>query len=170
MYILFCYRINSDGGASNKKKDMKILYHHWFPNEKANSLILDLQKPVPIELTNIETIKPIISSYNAYLTYFVRDLINLVDPRLPKLVCEKICKLARLISTPENFPVQFTSEKVYTVEDIGTEKGDSEMMVIVDDGQSYLQEQHVSGIWQLAPKHNWGLCPIGKVPWQQQSI
>lgn len=164
--------MDSRNSVANKKKDLKVLYHHWFPNEKLDGLVLHLQKPPPSKLTDINMIQPIISSYNKYLTYFVKDLLNLLDPRLPKQVCEKICKLTRLISAPEKFPVQ-PSEKVYTVEDLKSEESvvyESITRETVDVSLDCTQHQYIDGIWKIAAKHNWGSCPIGKVPWQHVNL
>lgn len=153
------------GAISNKKKDQKLLYHHWFPNEK-NSFILDLQKPVPSKLTDINYLKPIISSYNPYLIYFVQDLLILVEPRLSKTLTHKVCKLAKLISAPEKFPVSLNSEKIYTVDDVKMNDDDEIVtdQVEVLENEDAIPHEVVEGIWKMASnKFNWAICPIGLI-------
>lgn len=141
-----------------------------------NGLLLDLQTPVPKELMNLSFIKPIISSYNSNLTYFVRDLINLVEPHMPKATINKICKLAQLISSPDTFPS--VSSKIYTVDDLNKvqnrsidDDNDSDCQIFDDEmNADNNTDQTTHGIWQLASSDfNWSTCPIGVLPWQQKS-
>lgn len=148
---------------------MKSLYHHWFPNEKVSGLILDLEKPVPSSLKNISFVQPIISSYNPYLTYFIADFLNLIEPHLCKGVKEKICKLANVISTPEklnNFP-----SKIYTIDDLKFEnqiKFVSTSSMEIDEPNSeetiaYEQAEPAHSIWKLSAKQcDWSTYPIGQ--------
>lgn len=153
------------------------MFHHWFPNEKVNGLLLDLQKPVPRELMDLNFIRPIISRYNLNLIYFVRELLSLIEPRLPKVTTEKICKLAKLISSPKT--LSSVASKIYTVDDLKKAQEHS----IDDDNDSDCQIYEdieingdnntgriAHGIWQLASNtFNWSVCPLGLLPWQQKS-
>lgn len=154
--------------TTKRKHQLKSLYCEWFPNEKSK-LILNLKKPIPIQLTDVNFIKPIISSYNQYLTHFVKDLLNLVEPKLSAVVSEKICKLAKLISEPCNnmFSKQLSS-RIYTEADLKSPETSSS--IIIDDVEENMSDnlnncQQVTGIWRLASKSwNWGTCPIGQMP------
>lgn len=156
--------------VSNKINELKKLYHHWYPDEETN-LILDLKKPIPSELTDISFIKPIISSYNKYLTYFVNDLLNLLDPLLPTIVSEKICKLAKLISSPEKFPIQ-SMTKIYTENDLKSSGSFIKTSVEINNSSEEELNSHnqsasdfITGVWKIASgKHNWAACPIGQLP------
>ncbi|XP_028165223.1 uncharacterized protein LOC114356316 [Ostrinia furnacalis] len=162
------------------KKKLRLLYHHWFPNEKTSGLLLDVHKSVPAQLTNIEFLQPIISTYNPFLKYFIKDLLNLVEPLLPKVVTENICQLAKLISSPEKFPS--ASPKIYTVEDLQMADYDkhldsieqkeitSESNETMDVDVTHIAKTQMTahGIWRLASgSHSWSSCPIGVLPWQQ---
>ncbi|CAK1581123.1 unnamed protein product [Parnassius mnemosyne] len=172
------------GTEVKKRKDLKTLFYHWFPNEKGCGLLLDLNKPVPKDLTDINFVRPIISSYNEYLTYFIKDILNLIEPQLPSLITEKICKLAKMISSPSKFAGNSTPSKIFTVDDIKAATEDSFIIDIEANTKlSDNQEVNVSsnlfgsevtsagqmsyGIWQIVAKHHdWSSCPIGKLPWQ----
>ncbi|CAH2087056.1 unnamed protein product [Euphydryas editha] len=157
------------------KKDLYSLFYHWFPNKK-KSLLIDLRKPVPKNITDIKFIQPIISTYNPNLTYFIQDLLDLVQPRLPKSAINKICRLAKIITSPEVFPV--VSSKIYTVEDIKT-KDVSDVSNTVNENEvleintkeienTIAETGHQKfGIWQISTgSHAWSTCPIGQLPWQ----
>lgn len=181
---MYCYR--ADYGKANKKtirkkRDLRLTYQHWFPNDKHCSLLLDLQKEVPYELTDIHFVQPIISSYNPYLTCFIKDLFKLLDPALPKETTEKIYKLAEIISNPEKL-LASTDTKVYTAEDLEFETNDiamihsdesdsveiSEKQPSSSDQDQSHKEPFVTGIWKLASKeYSWSACPVGLLPWQQ---
>lgn len=166
--------MTSEGKASKKKKDLKQLYQHWFPSNKEKCLILDLQKPVPEQLTDISYIQPIIAAYNPYLIYFVRHLLNLIEPSIPNSVAERVYKLAELISTPEKFSP--TASTVYTADDLkppSEHEEDIEITDVIQPEQVDVTQQKdnqdiaITGIWKLAPSnHNWSSCPIGILPWQ----
>ncbi|KAJ0175181.1 hypothetical protein K1T71_009322 [Dendrolimus kikuchii] len=153
--------------ASKRQHKLKTLYKDWFPNEKSN-LILNLKKPVPIHLTDINFIKSVVSTYNQYLTHFVEDLLSLVEPKLPAVVSEKICKLAKLISEPHIFPNQ-PATRIYTGDDLKSpESNNSSIVLDVIDENVNNNEDHVTGIWRIASEnHSWGTCPIGQLPWEQ---
>ncbi|KAJ8718437.1 hypothetical protein PYW08_002674 [Mythimna loreyi] len=164
---------------SKKRKDLKNLYEHWYPGTSLkNLLVLDLQKPVPEELQCINYIQPIISTYNHYLSYFISNLLNLLVPKLPAEVAERICTLAKLISSPEKFPMT-TSSVIYTAEDL--QMGNDDIMIIEDVQQEDLEnseekdngkgQQFISNsIWKLASNdYDWSACPIGRVPWQNNT-
>ncbi|KAJ2949672.1 hypothetical protein O0L34_g15598 [Tuta absoluta] len=166
--------------GSKKKKELKLLFRHWFPNEKNTSLLLDLQKSVPYELTNINFIQPIISAYNPNLTFFIKDILCLVEPNLPKSTANKICTLAKLISSPDKFPVG--SSQIFTVEDLRKAKDvsqnlmqqdiDSDSDVICEfDSRNYSSmDLPRNTIWMLAATDcGWSSCPIGILPWQQKA-
>lgn len=169
------FRKSAEDFENKKKKELKQLFHHWFPNEKVHGLLLDLQIPVPKELMSLNFIRPIISSYNPNLTHFVNDLLNLVEPHLPKATINKIFELAKLISNPRNFPAM--SSKIYTVDDLKEaqnqsmdDDNDSDCQICdtkmdVDNENTSSQMSH--GIWKVASKdYNWSTCPIGLLPWQ----
>lgn len=131
---------------------------------------------MPKELLDLNFIRPIISCYNLNSTYFVRDLLNLVEPHLPKATIDKICKLAKLISSTDTFSSVPT--KIYTVDDLekaqerSVDDNDSDCQIYDDiemnEDNNTSQLRH--GIWQLASKDfNWSSCPIGLLPWQQKS-
>lgn len=160
---------------SKKKSELRSLYHHWFPNDKTRGLLLDMQKSVPVQLTNIEFLQPIISTYNPYLKYFIKDLLTLVEPCLPMSVTENICQLAELIASPDKFPL--ASPKIYTVDDIQMENHGkhfeqqqdktSKFNDTMDVDLTKTATQTVNGIWKLSTEsHSWSLCPIGILPWQ----
>ncbi|XP_045501473.1 uncharacterized protein LOC123698760 [Colias croceus] len=163
---------------SKKSKELISLFHHWFPNEKSSPLLLDLCKPVPSSLTDINFIRSIISNYNPFLNYFINDLLQLVKPKLPPLALKQICKLAELIASPEMFPAQST--KIYTVDDLKLVDTPSENGILVCnlDGKESLpnedeaEDNLIWGIWKKASKSQaWSTCPIGILPWQQtQSV
>lgn len=175
--MLFCFRISANDFESKKRNDLKLLFHHWFPNEKVHGLLLDLRKPVPRELMDLNFIRPIISCYNLNLTYFVRDLLNLAAPSLPKATTDKICKMAKLISSPEAF--SSASSKIYTVDDLISGQqhsvdvdNDSDCQIYDDIEMNRENNPHrtAHGIWQLASNElNWSTCPLGLLPWQQKS-
>lgn len=149
------------------------MYFHWFPNEKATGLILDLQKAVPTKLTDINFLQPIISTYNPYLTYFVHDLLELVEPKLPTAVSDKICKLAKLISDPDKLTVQFSQNKIYTVADLKAADGISDVSELKDYNEPLIEmddEECITGIWKIASKQSWSLCPIGQVPQENVDV
>lgn len=158
--------MDSDGSL-HKRKDMKQMYFHWFPNEKVTGLVLDLHKPVPTKLTDVNFWQPIISSYNPYLTYFVNDLLMLVEPKIPQEVCSKICKLAKVISAPDKFPVEFSPAKIYTIDDL--KAGEDIDIPEVSMGNDFYEsvepgaKDYISNIWKIASKRNWSSCPIGEV-------
>lgn len=139
-----------------------------------------MQKPVPRNLMDINFVQPIISAYNPYLTYFIWDILNLVEPPLPKATADKICNLAKLISSPEGFPC--TSSKIYTIDDlkmaeepIRVEEGsdsDVEMTVEMNTRPDGLSSEEVrNSIWKLASAdHDWSTCPIGDLPWLQKRV
>lgn len=148
---------------------MKALHDHWFPSDKFCGLTLDLNEPVPTKLMDINFIRPIISSYNIYLTYFVRDLLQLVEPQIPDMVIDRISELAKLISgTPVNSLT--TSDRIYTVDDLNTEAhdftGDSQDLEAVNLEKKCTSTEFVNGIWKLVTnKYDWINCPIGgKLP------
>lgn len=137
--------------------------------------MLDLQKPVPKELQDINYIQPIITAYNPFLIYFIRNLLNLIDPSIPNSVAERVYKLAEVISTPEKFPSH--ADIIYTEDDLKSANEDQvNSEEITEDIQltekcvpkSVQENQVTNGIWRLASKnHDWASCPIGQLPWQQ---
>lgn len=142
-----------------------------------HGLLLDLQKPVPRELMDLNFIRPIISSYNINLTYFVRNLLDLVVPHLPKATTVKICKLAKLISSTETFST--VSSRIYTVDDLRKaqehsmdDDNDSDCQILYDDIEMTGDNnagRTAHGIWQLASNNfDWSTCPLGLLPWQQK--
>lgn len=171
------FRTSTSDFDSKKRKDLKLLFHHWFPNEKVYGLLLDLQKPVPKELMDLNFIRPIISCYNVNLTYFVRDLLNLVVPNLPKPTMDKICKLAKTISSTDSF--SSVSTKIYTVDDLKKaqkhsmdDNNDSDCQIYEDVEMSENNNagRTAHGIWHLASNDfNWSACPVGLLPWQQRT-
>ncbi|XP_063368012.1 uncharacterized protein LOC134656418 [Cydia amplana] len=178
--VLFSHKINGsdpDQTRNKKSKELKLLYKHWFPNEKQSGLLLDLHKGVPSEWMDIKFIQPIISAYNPYLIYFIKPLLDLVEPGVPKINIDKICNLAKIISTPESGPAHST--KVYTIEDLQSgqtsrvvaQDPDSDCMEICEeeilDNTTVCEEEFQTGIWQRASSnYNWSLCPVGILPWQ----
>lgn len=159
---------------SKKRSELMALYHHWFPNDKAKGLLLNMHKSVPVQLLDINFIKPIISSYNPYMRYFIKDLLNLVEPTLPISVSNKICQLTELISSPEKFPM--ISSKIYTVEDINSQdqcvSNDKRepSVEFIDPMEVDTQNNQVSnfGIWRLSSRNcDWSLCPIGGLLYEQ---
>lgn len=165
-----------DDKTSKKRKDLKRLYEHWYPGSSIKDrFLLDLHKSVPEELQDISYINPIITAYNNYLTYFIHDLLDLLEPNLPTMVSQKICTLAKLISTPEKFPVTTTSV-IYTVDDL--EESDDVMIVEnteeeecrkEDTGSRPGVQSEINSIWKLAAKEfDWSTCPIGKLPFQNK--
>lgn len=165
---------------SRKRKDLKHLYEHWYPGSSLkNALVLNLQKPVPEELQDINYIQPIIAAYNHYLSYFISNLLDLLEPKLPGVVANKICTLAKLIASPDKFPMT-PSTIIYTAEDLQTTSDD---VMIVEDIPNVVvelteekdkgkeQQQMLNSIWKVASNvHNWSECPIGKVPWQLKTV
>lgn len=159
-----------------KKKDLKQLYYDWFPSTKGKSLILELQKPIPVQLLDINFIQPIIAAYNPYLIYFVRNLLNLIEPSIPSSVAERVYKLAELISAPEKFPLSMSA--LYTVDDLIANVEDDDIKitgVIEPEEVDVIREQDseetiTNSIWRLASNnHKWSSCPIGQLPWQQEN-
>ncbi|XP_050349854.1 uncharacterized protein LOC126773175 [Nymphalis io] len=168
------YETETKHVSLKNKKEINSLFYHWFPNKK-KSLLLDLHKPVPKNLTNITFIQPIISTYNPNLTYFIKDLLYLVQPCLPISIIRKICKLAEVVASPEKFSA--VPPKIYTVEDLKTtDDADSSTIIINDDEMIDVNTTHensieecdqIYGIWQSSSKnHSWSTCPIGQLPWQ----
>ncbi|CAG9566198.1 unnamed protein product [Danaus chrysippus] len=164
--------------STSRSKDLKSLFYHWFPNERNCHLLLDLNKPVPKDLTNINFIQPIISTYNEYLTCFIKDLLNLVRPQLPQPVVIKLCELAKAISSPKKIK---RPSKIYTVDDINL-NGDTmkdDCVIVIDDNPKDVVEEIIEvkpkcvnkqkyGVFNLAShEHAWSNCPIGLLPWQQ---
>ncbi|KAF9812666.1 hypothetical protein SFRURICE_018096 [Spodoptera frugiperda] len=169
-------KMSFDDKTSKKRKDLKRLYEHWYPGSSIKDrFLLDLHKSVPEELQDISYINPIITAYNNYLTYFIHDLLDLLEPNLPTMVSQKICTLAKLISTPEKFPVTTTSV-IYTVDDL--EESDDVMIVEnteeeecrkEDTGSRPGVQSEINSIWKLAAKEfDWSTCPIGKLPFQNK--
>ncbi|XP_037971500.2 uncharacterized protein LOC105381277 [Plutella xylostella] len=166
---------NRNDLTHEKKKELASKYHHWFPNEKS-CLLLNLQKGPPVELTDINFIQPIITSYNPYLTYFIKDLLNLLQKLLPRPTVNKICSLADMISNPDKFSTSLS--KVYTVDDlqsaienhpVAVEESDSDCVEIHEEVEENTEEPQLvpGGIWRLAPRaHSWFTTPIGLLPWQ----
>lgn len=163
--------------TTKKKSELRSLYHHWFPNEKTKGLLLDIQKSVPKELMDIKFLQPIISNYNPYLKYYIKDLLSLVEPSLPNVVTTNICHLAELISSPDKYPIG--SSKIYTVDDVSgkdglvlydqNDKTDMEVdqpMDIDMNANAMKQCTAHSGIWELSSLAGWSTCPIGLVPSQ----
>ncbi|CAB3244551.1 unnamed protein product [Arctia plantaginis] len=169
-------KMSVDDKQSRNKKDLTKLYHHWFPSPKKNNLMLDLQKAVPRELQDINYIQPIIAAYNPFLVYFIRNLLNLIDPSIPNSVAERVYKLAEVISTPEKFPspanVIYTEDDLKSVnEDLVNSEEITEDIQLTEKcvPKSVRDSQVINGIWRLASKnHNWSSCPIGQLPWQQK--
>ena len=166
---------------SKKRKDLKKSYEHWYPGHNLKEvLVLDLQKPVPEELQDVSYIQPIISAYNHYLSYFISNLLDLLVPRLPDIVAERICTLAQLIASPEKFPMT-PLDTIYTIEDLEMENEDVMIIENVEDEvleanqeegkkEEDAPQQLVTGVWRLASnKHNWSTCPIGTLPWKQHN-
>lgn len=163
---------------SKKRKDLKQSYEHWYPGSNlGNALVLDLQKPVPEELQDITYIQPIISTYNNYLSYFISNLLDLLVPKLPAIVAERICTLAKLISSPEKYPMVL-SDTIYTTDDVEMLDGvviteifeDEVLEANQEDDNGKKQQQMVTGIWRLASnEYNWSTCPIGKLPWKHNT-
>ncbi|CAH0687837.1 unnamed protein product [Spodoptera exigua] len=170
-------KMSLDDKTSKKKNDIKKLYEHWYPGTSIkNRFLLDLQKSAPEELQDISYINPIITTYNNYLTYFINTLLDLLEPNLPRVVYQKICNLAKLISTPEKFPVT-ASSAIYTVDDL--EANDDVMIVEnVEEKECGKEEavnrssEHpkiINSIWKLAANEfDWMTCPIGKLPSQNK--
>ncbi|XP_013183877.1 uncharacterized protein LOC106129757 [Amyelois transitella] len=168
-------RINSNDMRSRKRKELISLYHHWFPNDKANGLLLDLLKSAPNALLNINFVQTIISAYNPFLAYFVVDLLNLVEPHLPKLVKDKVCKLAHMISSPERLQTpNSNSAKIYTVQDLECFNSDvlNTPMEVEDTEPEWRNNEdvHVAihsipgtrGLWNISTLDcDWSVCPIG---------
>ncbi|XP_041980884.1 uncharacterized protein LOC121734377 [Aricia agestis] len=160
----------SSNVISKDEDELKSFYYHWYPSEKNKCLLINLSKPIPKNLTNINFIQPIVSTYNPYLTYFVNPLLGLVRPQIPSEISEKICNLATLIAFPGRFSV--VSSKIYTAEDIKNNSdncsnnfSDNANAMDVDE----ISKFHEDSIWQLAPQDcDWTTCPIGLLPWQYQ--
>ncbi|VVC86800.1 uncharacterized protein LOC126973082 [Leptidea sinapis] len=154
-------------------KELLNLYFHWYPNDKRH-LLLDLSQPVPQQFTNMKFLQPIISTYNPYLKYFIKDFLLLIRPELPSHIVDKICTLAELIGSPEKFPVE--SSKIYTVDDLQKKQNtDSIDIVHVESGECFVIDKtnsHLTafGLWKKSSEvYNWSSCPIGLLPWQQMS-
>lgn len=118
-------------------------------------------------------IQSIVSIYNPYLTFFIRDLLCLCQPPLPKQVISKLCQLADLLAFPEKFPI--VSSKVYTEKDVdigstisrNLSKQQSKQVEIDNETMEVEVTNESCGIWQLAPDScAWSTCPIGILPWQ----
>ncbi|XP_053611269.1 uncharacterized protein LOC128675720 [Plodia interpunctella] len=163
-------RINTKDMQSRKRKELISLYHHWFPNDRLNGLLLDLLKSAPSALTNINFVQSIISSYNPFLTCFVADLLNLVEPHLPNPVKDKVCKLANMISSPEKLPS--APAKIYTVEDLkcsNMEAGHCSMEVEDEfndveckNNEDIFNPINAQGSWVLSSvAFDWSAVPIG---------
>ncbi|XP_068622765.1 uncharacterized protein [Battus philenor] len=164
-----------------KRKDLKLLFYHRFPNEKGRGILLDFFKPVPNDLTDINFVLPIISTYNEYLVYFIKDILNLINPKMPPNMKERIHRLAKLISSPRKPLSQPVTSKVFTIDDV---KAATEDTCFIDmepyDICETLQSnngthvnpspmQQICGKWQLAlTEHDWSKCPIGTLPWEQE--
>ncbi|XP_039758652.1 uncharacterized protein LOC120632729 [Pararge aegeria] len=175
----FMEKINTTDIDMSLKNETEInnLYYHWFPNDKKRAIFLDLRKPVPKEFTNINFIQPIISTYNSYLVFFVKELLSLVRPIIPDSVKVKICQLAKVIASPEKFAV--LSSKIYTADDLQisnnsesiNESKDNEDIEIIEvqiEGKKNDDTTQKFGIWQNASKNaDWMTCPIGQLPWTQ---
>lgn len=101
---------------SNKIK-LKSLFHQWFPDKAHNALTLNLLKAPPPELLNISFVKPIIAEYNQYLTYFIKELLDLLEPGLDSDTANGLCALANLIAVPDKYPTPST-DRIYTADDI----------------------------------------------------
>lgn len=150
------------------------MYQHWHPNEK-QALYMDLQKPVPQELTELEFVEKIVSTYNPYLTYFVKHLLELVKPSLAHETVDKICKISHVISRTTSKGV-YTSNKIHTVDDVCSlqnSAGDGEQslnddsieIIDLEDMDTSIQDE--GNTWTLpSNKHNWANCPIGDLPWK----
>ncbi|XP_059056103.1 uncharacterized protein LOC131849983 [Achroia grisella] len=159
--------------SAKNKKDLKSIYNHWFPHDD-NKLLLDLRKSPPLPLLDINFVKPIITAYNPYLTYFINDLLNLVEPPLPAPIKEKICKLANLISFPQKLSTSIPS-KIYTVNDIKKQEDPTNTVMSYIDTDNLEQSLDIEmmdqenqelsklGIWKLSSKEfDWSTCPIGQ--------
>lgn len=173
--------MDAEGKHPKKRKDLKQLYHHWFPRTRGKNIILDLRKPVPNQLLNINYIQPIVATYNPYLIYFVKNMLNLIEPPLPTEIEERMLKLVELISSPEKFS-STPSNVVYTADDIKLDDNsdnDVEIVDVITEKEDFIIEQQenvadnqmmVKSIWKLASKNeNWSSCPIGQLPWQQNA-
>ncbi|KAM3965628.1 uncharacterized protein ACR2FA_000470 isoform 1-T1 [Aphomia sociella] len=166
---------NATDIQSKKRKELKSLYQHWFPNEDRNCLLLDLQKSPPSQLLDLNFVKPIISEYNPYLKYFITDILHLVEPQIQKSIKTKILNLANLISSPEK-SISSTL-KIYTVDDLKQEnKGSINVIKPYAEPNDWnqtldtemvnqeSQEPSKVGIWKLSTKEiNWSTCPIGQI-------
>ncbi|CAK1542110.1 unnamed protein product [Leptosia nina] len=151
-----------------KNKELRSLFCHWFPNEKSNNLLLNLSSPVPSGLQDINLLRPIISTYNPYLSYFINPILSLVKPKLPKQIVDNICQLVELISAPEKFTAH--SNKIYTMEDViqnNTMDSDKGFEAESSD-QEIGEECEQFGIWKRTTFDPlWSSCPIGMLPWQK---
>ncbi|XP_075979896.1 uncharacterized protein LOC142979030 [Anticarsia gemmatalis] len=166
-------KMTTENKVSKKKKDLKQLYHNWFPSKKGHNLTLDLQKPIPEQLLDVNYIQAIIAEYNPYLIYFIKDLLNLLEPSIPSGIAERIYKLAELISRPEKFPLSSTT--IYTADDLMEKSEDYDDVEIIDlevaqtdetntMNQNEAQKHLVNSIWDLASaSHTWSTCPIGQI-------
>lgn len=146
------------------------------------TLLSDMHKPVPKEFTNINFIQPIVSTYNSYLVFFIKDILALVRPQLPEIVKDKICQLAKVIASPDKFPV--TSSKIYTADDLvkvncmesidePKQNDDVEIIEVQTDDKGIAMEENIEcadehrqrfGVWKVAPKNvDWATCPIGQL-------
>ncbi|CAG9790873.1 unnamed protein product [Diatraea saccharalis] len=167
-------RLGSTDVQTKTNEELRSLYHHWFPNQKVNGLLLDMQKSVPSQLKNIQFLQPIITTYNEYLQFFIKDLLNLVEPKLPNIVTDNICNLSKLISSPNNFQAGTVSTKIYTIEDLTVEEVNKSLGNNKCDSSTGILSTSIEkpmstsiGIWkQSSGHHDWTKCPIGLVPWQ----
>ncbi|XP_052742429.1 uncharacterized protein LOC112051042 isoform X2 [Bicyclus anynana] len=158
--------------------EMNSIYCDWFPNDKRN-ILFDLCKPIPKEFTDIDFLQPIISTYNCHLALFIKALLDLIRPKLPDSVMQKICELAKVVATPEKFPVM--NSRMYTANDLEMTKNSESMHKSEQDEDMEIievpiQDKHTEqkdtrqtfGIWQIATEDvDWATCPIGQLPWTQ---
>ncbi|XP_013169829.1 PREDICTED: uncharacterized protein LOC106119417 [Papilio xuthus] len=171
----FVKRMNKNSShymEKKKKSELKSLFYHWFPNERGCGLLLDLFMPIPKNLTSINRIRPFLSTYNVYLTYFIKDILNILEPPLPAEISEKICDLTTIIASPMKEFDKKEPNKVFTVFDVKVatdkhfaKKVDEEIEIYANAPDSP-NEPITCGIWKLEifENHYWSKCPIGKVP------
>ncbi|KPJ15765.1 Protein LAS1 [Papilio machaon] len=173
----FVKRINkksSNNMEKKKKGELKSLFYHWFPNEKGCGLLLDLFKPIPKALTNINRIRPFLTTYNVYLTYFIKDILNLLEPPLPVEISKKICDLTTLIASPMKKCNEKVPNKVFTIFDVKVATNKNYAIQINENEETDLDTTNtdpqrkptICGIWKLEASENyyWSKCPIGRVP------
>ncbi|GBP31604.1 Protein LAS1 [Eumeta japonica] len=164
-----------------KKTNIKTQFQQWFPNEDKKGIILHLLKPVPQELTDRYFVYNLVSVSNPYLSYYVRDILNLICPPESKFNVDMICNLAGIMSGNKCSVDNVQSkDKIYTVKDLEINfenfdklqnahktQNDDCMMKECDIEENGLR----GGIWNVASKSvNWSLCPIGVLPWQQNNM